>query len=369
MKTETIIGLGKGFFSNQEKVLLKDEELEASIFNYESGVSAVKLKNRYGYIIVLPYKGQQIWDAYFGNRSLRMRTNFKNPKNVDNFVYTYGAFLMHCGALRMGCPGPKDVHPLHGELPYVDFSNAELIFGKDNDGRYIGITGIYEYNKAFSAYYIAKPEILLNEKKCVLNVSIEIKNLSNYPMELMYMTHINFNPVNYGKIIQSVDWEKSSMEIRGNLPDNVSGSIQFNKLIDKLREDPKLTQIINPEDIYNPEVVFYFKNIKVDNNGFAHFLQKHPDGSSDYVSFNTKELDHGARWIVKNKDMKALGIVLPSTCDADGYIAEKEKGNIKEIKRKSSYRAIIKTGYLNKKETEQIEKLILLLIDNKIIET
>ena len=358
MKTETVIKLDKGYFTNQEKILLKNKELEISIFKYESGVSAVRLKNKYGYTIVLPYKGQQIWDAYFYNRSLRMKTNFRNPKNVDNFIYTYGAFLMHCGALRMGCPGPKDTHPLHGELPYADFSNAELIIGEDNNGKYIGVTGIYEYNKAFSAYYMAKPKVLLNENNCILDVSIDIKNLSNYPMELMYMAHINFNPVNYGKIIQSVCWEKNSMRIRENLPSNVSGSSQFDKLINKLRRDPKLTQIIKPEDIYDPEVVFYLENIKADSNGFAHFIQKHPDGSSDYVSFNTEELDHGTRWIVKNKDIAALGIILPSTCNADGYIAEKEKGNIKEIKSKSSYRAIVKTGYLNKEETEQMEKLI-----------
>ena len=180
-------------------------------------------------------------------------------------------------------------------------------------------------------------------------------------MELMYMIHINFNPVNYGKIIQSVDWKKDSMEISDNLPDDLNGPIQFNKSVDELREDPKLTQIIDPEDVYDPEVVFYLKNIKSGNDGFAHFIQKYPDGSSYYVSFNINELDHGARWIVKNKDMEALSIVLPSTCDADGYIAEKEKSNIKEIKGKASHRANMKTGYLNKEETGEIEKLITLI--------
>lgn len=360
---ETAIRLQKGFFTYDEESLARNDSLEISLFRYKSGVCAVRLRNRYGYIIVLPYRGQQIWDAYFSNRSLRMKTNFHDPRNVNNFLFTYGPFLMHCGALRMGCPGPEDDHPLHGELPYADFSEAELLMGENEDGRYIAISGLYEYNKAFSGYYVAKPSITMNESSSVVDVNIEIVNMSNYPMDLMYMAHINFKPVDFGRIVQCVRWDRVSMKMRKSLPGNLVSSNEYRRLVDRLAENPESTQDMKPEGVYDPEVVYYLDNILTDEDGFTYFMHKHPDGSADYVSFNTKELDHGTRWLVRNKDMQALGLVLPSTCDADGYSAEKKKGNVRRLEGKSTFRARIKTGYLKKEDATKVEDKISLILE------
>jgi hypothetical protein len=73
-------------------------------------------------------------------------------------------------------------------------------------------------------------------------------------------------------------------------------------------------------------------------------------------------LDHGTRWLVRNKDMRALGIVLPSTCDAEGYNAEKKKGNVRTLEGKGTFRASIKTGYLNKDDASKIEEKIRLIV-------
>jgi len=77
-----------------------------------------------------------------------MKSMFDEPKDVDFFLNTYGCFMMHCGAWRMGCPGPEDNHPLHGELPYAAYDTAEIIFDRDEKGEYIGITGAYSYDLA-----------------------------------------------------------------------------------------------------------------------------------------------------------------------------------------------------------------------------
>jgi hypothetical protein len=359
---ETTIRLQKEFFTHDEETLVKHGALEISLFKYKSGVRAARLKNRCGYIVVLPYTGQQIWDAYFYNRSLRMKTNFQNPRDITNFVFGYGAFLMHCGALRMGCPGPKDDHALHGELPCADFSDAELILGEEDNAKYVAISSEYEYNKAFSGYYKARPTITMNENGSILDVDIEIRNMSNYPMELMYMAHINFEPVDFGRIVQCVNWDTNSMRIRKDLPGDLVLSNEYRTLVDKLGDTPELTREMKPQDVYDPEVVYYLHNILADEDGFTHFIQKHPDGSADYVSFNTKQLDHGTRWLVKNKDMRALGIVLPSTCDAEGYNAEKEKGNVRTLEGKATFRASIRTGYLNKDDATKVEEKIRLIV-------
>jgi hypothetical protein len=359
---QTTIRLQKEFFTHNEETLVKHGALEISLFKYKSGVRAARLKNRCGYVVVLPYTGQQIWDAYFYNRSLRMKTNFQSPSDVSNFVFSYGPFLMHCGALRMGCPGPKDDHPLHGELPCGDFSDAELILGEKDDAKYVAISSAYEYNKAFSGYYKAIATVTMNENSSMLDVDIEIRNMSNYPMELMYMAHINFEPVDFGRIVQCVNWDTNSMRIRKDLPGDLVLSNEYRTLVDKLGDTPELTREMKPQDVYDPEVVYYLYNILADEDGFTHFIQMHPDGSADYVSFNTKQLDHGTRWLVKNKDMRALGIVLPSTCDAEGYNAEKEKGNVRTLEGKATFRASIRTGYLNKDDATKVEEKIRLIV-------
>ena len=243
----------------------------------------------------------------------------------------------------------------------ADFSDAELMLGEKDDAKYVTISGTYEYDKAFSAYYKARPTITMNENSSILDVGIEIRNMSNYPMELMYMAHVNFEPVDFGRIIQCVKWDRDSMKMRKALPGDLIPSNEYRILVDKLADRPELTREMKPQDVYDPEVVYYFDNILADEDGFTYFMQKHPDGSADYVSFDTKQLNHGTRWLVRNKDMRALGLVLPATCDAEGYTAEKEKGNVRTLEGKCTFRASMKTGYLNKDDAAKVEEKIRLI--------
>jgi len=158
-----------------------------------------------GILLSFLNKGQQIWDAVFHGRSLTMKSIFPQPRNVSSFLDTYGCFMMHCGALRMGCPGPDDDHPLHGELPYADYNEASIVFGEDKKGQYIGITGVYEHKRAFGDAYHAIPLVKLYEGSTIIDVSITVENLSNYAMELMYMCHFNFAIAKNAKIFQAAD--------------------------------------------------------------------------------------------------------------------------------------------------------------------
>ena len=352
----TRITLEKKFFPQKEKLFLSVEGMETSLFQYESGISAVKIKNELGYVIVLPFKGQMIWDVVFLGRRLTMRSPFKVPRNVSFFLDTYGCFAMHCGALRAGCPGPADTHPLHGELPYANYEKAELIVNEDKKGIYVGVTGIYEYNRAFGDHYQAQPFVKVYKNSSLIDISMHIVNLSSHPMELMYMSHINFRPVENGRIVQTVKW--SDMELRTSVPQHVRMSEESKKRFTKIKEDPRVTEIIKPEDVYDPEVVFFVHHPKVDNVGFAHYMQIHPDGSADYVGYKPKELDHCSRWIVRTKDHEALGIALPATCDAEGYTAEKKKGNVKILSPRGEFSASIIAGYLSREESSHMEEKI-----------
>ena len=357
MSEKGTVVLRKSSFTEAEKTFSSYGGLQVSTFCYESGVQAVKVANERGYITVLPYKGQQIWDAVFGGRSLAMKSLFPCPKNVSSFLDSYGCLMMHCGALRMGCPGPEDDHPLHGELPYADYREASLVFGENEGGRYIGVTGIYEYNKAFGDAYLAKPMVKLYEGSSVMEVSIRIDNMSRYPMELMYMCHFNFAIARNGRIFQTADWDNKSMLLRTSIPEHVKVSKRFLDFLERLKSDPTLTQIIRPEDEYFPEIVFFINNPSEDSDGWAHVMQMHEDGSADLVSQRPSELDHHARWILKSKNGEVMGI-LPATCDPEGHAAEKKKGNVREIPAEGSVEFTVKGGYLDKNESQAMRKHI-----------
>ena len=352
------VSLSRSSFTEREKILCEAGSVRASSFIFSTGVHALRLENHRGHIVVLPWQGQQVWDAVFNGRSLTMRTVFPEPVPTVNLLDSYGAFLYHCGALRMGTPGPKDTHPLHGELPTAPYQEAWLTFGEDEDGPWMGVEGAYSYAKAFGDKYRAVPSVKLHEKRTVLDISITIENLAHFPMDLMYMCHVNFLPAENGEIIQAAGWDTRDMAVRSSIPAHVKATPQFLSFLDSLSRNPGVTRILRPEDEYNPEIVFYIRNLKQDAAGLTHMLQKHPDGSSDYIGWDPKLLDHTVRWILMHADQKVIGMALPSTCDPEGYTAEKEKGNVRAIPPLGRATFSLKTGYLDADETRRMESAI-----------
>jgi hypothetical protein len=350
--------LQKNQFSDKERLLCELGQLKASSFLFDSGVHAVRVASPRGHIIVLPYQGQQIWDAVFDGRRLTMASFFPQPVSSTHLLDSYGAFLYHCGALRMGNPGPEDNHPLHGELPAAPYSEAWLIAGEDAGGTYLGVSGAFRYIKAFGDTYTAIPSVKLYENRTVLDVGMTIENHAHVPMDLMYMCHVNFLPAENGEIVQATGWDTKDMVLRSSIPSHVRPTPEFLAFMESLKKNPGVTRVLRPEDQYNPEIVFYVRNLKADARGMTHMLQKHPDGTSDYVGYNVKELDHTVRWILKHDDQKVNGMALPSTCDPEGYTAEKKKGNVRMIPALGKASFSVSTGYLNEAETKKMESTI-----------
>ena len=352
----------KEMFHYKEMELMKREALKASLFIFDSGIHAIKLENELGYITVLPYKGQQIWDAVFYGRSIKMLSKFDEPKNVESIANTYGCFMYHCGALRTGNPGKEDTHPLHGELPYANFDHPRLLFGEDEKGFYLAITGEFQYNDAFTSnYYRAYPIVKIHSQSSLLDISIQIDNLSDYPMEHMYMTHINFRPIDYGKMIQPVPWNTEFIKLRESIPTHskdIPMSKEYIQFVNTIKTNPERMQTILPEDPYFPELVIYLKSPKTDDRGWTHFLHVHPNGSGDYVSYRPDQLDHATRWIIRNRDREAYGFLLPGTCDPEGHTHEKAAGNVRIIPEKSSVKYHIIAGALDPNRTKEMQDKI-----------
>lgn len=356
MKPDGIFSLQADFFSGQERMLLDYGSLAASVFRYASGVCAVRLRNEVGELIVLPFQGQQIWSAQFLGRDLTMRSMFREPQPTRDYLANYGGFLLHCGATAMGTPSAQDTHPLHGELPNAPYQSATLQFGEDEQGAYLAVGGRYQHTIAFSYNYVAEPLVKLYAGSSLLRLSMHITNLAHTEMPLMYLAHINFRPVDQGRLIYSALPTPEHVRVRRGIPSHIKVKPGYREFVEELAEHPENHHVLKPGLAFDPEVVFFIDYL-ADDEGWAHSLQAHPDGSADYVRHRPEELNKGVRWICRTPDQDALGIVLPGTAEPEGYLAEMVKGNVRQLGPNEVFACQYEAGVLSAKEAGRVEDL------------
>ena len=273
---------------------------------------------------MLPFQGQQIWSAEMGRRNLTMKSMFTEPRPTQEYLATYGGFFVHCGATAMGVPSKEDTHPLHGELPNAPYQKAYLIVGQDEEGSFIGLGGQYQHTIAFNHNYAAEPQVRLYAGSTLFWLMLTINNLKNSEMELMYLAHINFRPVDHGRLVYSTPGTPQYVRVRTSIPSHIRPLPGYVEFIKELKGHPEKHHVLAPGLMFDPEVVFFIDYLP-DQDGWAHSMQVHPDGNADYVRHRPAQLDKGIRWICRTVDQDALGLVLPATAEPEGYLAEKAK--------------------------------------------
>ena len=354
---ETIIYLTPEFFGETERTLVQYGRLSATTWRYPSGVCGLRLANELGHLVFLPFQGQQIWSANFYGRELTMQSMFDAPRATRNYLETYGAFLVHCGAMAMGVPTAADSHPLHGELPNAPYQMAFLVLGEDDQGPYIGLGGQYQHTVAFTANYRAMPIVRMRAGSSLFYLNFTIYNLKSSEMELMYLAHINFRPVNYSHLVYSAPATPEHVRVRKSIPSHVHPKPGYREFLEELESHPEKHNVLSSDLLFDPEVVLTLDYL-ADEDGWAHTLQVHPDGSADYVRHRPAQLDKGVRWICRTADQDALGMILPATAEPEGYSAEKAKGNIKIIPAQQQFHTEIEMGALLPEQAEQVEHKI-----------
>jgi len=357
----TIIHLSPRVFAERDRPLVEHGPLIASSFRYESGVAGLRLNNELGELVILPFQGQQIWSARFDGRDLAMRSMFNQPNPTRAYLETYGGFLVHCGATAMGVPAGPDTHVLHGELPNAPYQKTWLIAGEDERGVYLAVGGAYEYTVAFSTHYVARPEVRLYAGASRFFVSISISNLKQTPMDLMYLAHVNFRPVDFGRLVYSAACTPATVRVRQSIPSHIRPLPGYAEFLAELAKHPERHNVLVPGLAFDPEVVFFIDYL-TDASGWAHSMQVHPDGSADYVAHRPAQLDHGVRWICRTPDQDALGLCLPATAEPEGYHAEKAKGNLKTLPGGATACFELETGYLRPAEAAQMEAQVTRLV-------
>jgi Domain of unknown function (DUF4432) len=346
------IHLQPDMFSPAERLLVEHGPWRASSFRFSSGVAALRITSDDCEVVMLPYQGQQIWRAQFRGRDLAMVSMFDQPHPTQDFLRTYGGFLIHCGVTAMGPPGPEDDHPPHGELPNAPFQSARLLVDDSVEGPTIGLSGDYRHTVGFRTNYTATPTVQLKGQGCIA-VSLVVENHKRTAMELMYLAHINFRPVNGARLYQSGLTGPAHERIRRSIPAHVSAPPGYRDLVSALAADPAPHHEMTAGQVYDPEVVFSIDYL-ADPQGWATSLQRLPDGSADFVRHRPAQLPHGVRWISRTPDQDCLGLVLPATAETEGLSAERAKGNVLQLPGEASFRCDYEIGVLNWEAVDRV---------------
>jgi hypothetical protein len=349
---KTTVALYPELFGGAERTLLESADFRVLAWTYPSGVKALALENNRGRVVVLPYQGQMVWSAVFDGCDLTMRNMFSQPRPSPTVIGTYGCFMFHSGLLRNGCPTPEDDHPLHGEMPCAPMDSAWLEVGEDA-GTYLRLGGEYEYVQGFGDHYRARPSVTLRAGSALFDVGMDVTNRAGTPMELMYMAHMNYAYVADGVFVEQLGVERT--RVRSSVPAHVKPTPAWSAYMADLTEDPTRLSTLNTPTLYDPEIVCFFDGVRADARGDAHFLLKHPDGPAFYTRYKPEQFDHAARWILHNADQQVAAFVLPATCEPEGYLAEKAKGNVRSLAAGESASFSVTTGYLAAGEVARLE--------------
>jgi len=348
------IDLEPHMFGPTETVLVRHRGLTASVFRYRSGVAGLRLANEAGHIAMLPFQGQQIWDAVFFGRRLTMSTPLEEPLPTEDFLRTYGGFLLHCGATAMGDPGPADRHPVHGELPNARYQRAQLLIGSDERGPFMSLTGSYRHLVAFGVHYTAQPTVRLREAGGRIEIEMHVRNVGHMPMDFMYLAHVNFRPTGGAQLIDTIPSDPQHLRLLSLRLEPPAG---YDRMIDALKRDIALHRRIEPDVVIVSELVLSCMPL-ADETGWAHAMQVLPDGSADFLSYRPDELDHCLRWTTRTGDMQALGMMLPATAEADGLVAERAKGHVRTLQPQQEFRCQVECGALESREATALQERI-----------
>lgn len=350
------INVYEHYFTESEKEICSFKSLSATLFTYKTGVKAIKIKNSKGSATILPYMGQMVWRADFNGVELAMKSIYSDPIPVTgSYSGSYGCFIMHCGLTAMGNPTERDNHPPHGELPIAKYDSVCILFGNDEGGNYIAVSGTYSHKFCYETNYDFTPTIKLYENQTNLKITASFTNNKDVPLEYYYLCHINHKPVDGAKLLYTAD--RKTIKVNKEVPDSYwdkQGAIATEKYLDALEKDASLMDNVGGENqAYKPEIVFSMK-YTADEKDKAYTMQLNPNGTAVYVIHNPKDLPVGTRWISRTEDEDAMGMVLPATAEHFGRTYCKEHNQQRYLNKGQTVTYTMETGLLDVDQAKEM---------------
>lgn len=327
----------KTSFSENEKIFLINENFTVTGFKYASGIEAIKISNQKGFVTILPFYGQIIWDAEFNGHSLKMKNMFSEPKIGTTIVDTYGCFAFHSGLIRNGCPSPEDDYLLHGEMPCANIDKAWL----ELDETSLTITGETEYVKGFGDHYLAQPAVTLYSNSSSFDIKMSVTNLASVEMPLQYMCHMNYCYEHNATFTQNIP--DSAIVLRETIPAHVKPTPKWLAFNEDIKQGKYCLRKLDNDVMYDPEIVFFMDNLAQYQENLEYKMTS-PGGYSYVTKFSSKDFNYATRWILFNEDQQVGAFVLPATCRPEGYLAAKKAGSLIMLKPKETKHFCVTTG-------------------------
>ena len=314
--------LPHSLFTTDPSVVAESGSFKVTASIYPTGIETLRIENSRGYLEVLPYMGQIIWDAFFDGHTLRMENMFTQPHPCKEIVDTYGCFAFHSGLLSAGCPSPEDTHQLHGEFPTTTMDSAWLEF----DGDDVHLVSSYEYTQGFGHHYLAQPSVRMSSGSAMFDINLKVTNLSNYsPMPLQYMCHMNYAFVENGVMRQSLP--QGVFQLRRTIPAHVQPTERWTEINEDIISGKIDADSLKYAEEFDPEIVFFADDLRQYGERVT-FELSGPDGVTFETSFATDDFPVATRWILVNPDQKVAAFVLPGTSRPEGFLAAQAAGTL-----------------------------------------
>jgi len=319
-----IVNLSSEQFTSQPRLVLEHGGFTVHAFRFPSGVEALDVRNRVGRAVLLPFQGQQIWDAEFLGRRLTMATDVDQPQPSRDYLCAYGAFFIHCGGTALGNPAADDDHPLHGELPNLPYARAWIETGADEQGAWIELCGEGTEDLDGLPGLAMRPSLRMYDRDAMFHMSFELENRSAAPLPVFYLGHVNFRPRDNARIVDAPPVPATGQFVRTpNLSNDTPAEIvAWHRAVNA---DPDHYRLVRPDEGVEPEFVATFRS-PASADGWACAMQVHPDGTMDVVRHRPEELPYTVRWMVRQGRRQALGFALPANAFPDGRAAALRDG-------------------------------------------
>ncbi|WP_274631265.1 DUF4432 family protein [Arvimicrobium flavum] len=346
----TTLHLFKDMFSRERRLVLEHGAIRVHAFKYASGIEALEISTGAARFTLLPFKGQQIWDAWVGDRRLTMQSVFDAPIDTREFRKTYGAFFVHCGGTAIGSPQAGEHHLPHGELPNIPFDRAHLLLGTEDGEHFVESSGVASDREAFSHAFEFRPTLRFFEGRADVYCTVTIENVGGDHMPCMYLGHVNFAPVPAARLSDggndaAYTWAKPS------LPSTAPQSVH--DWHDRVSSDFSQHRLVGTDDRVEPEFV---KTLKLPSgaDGWTHSAQLLADGSADFVSWQPADLPYAVRWITRASERQAMGFALPATAGPEGREAARQKGDLFYLDPGGRFTTQMRFGALRRDEANQL---------------
>lgn len=328
--------------------------MTASLSRYATGIEALTITTPRGWVQLLPWLGQMIWDAQFDGVRLTMGSPFDAPRPARVIVETYGCLAFHSGLLRNGCPGPDDDHLLHGEMACATMDSARIEVGQDDHGPFMRLAGHVDHIMGFGPNYRAEPSVTVRPDATVFDMAMRVTNRSYAPMDLMYMAHANFGFVPGGCIHQGAPYSPDRTRVRTAIPAHVPATPTYRGFLDELAQDPARMQRLDQPERYDPEQVFYIENPGVDGAGLTHLMLQRPEGDGFTMTYAPEGFPKLVRWVLVNGDAQVAAFALPSTCYPEGFASEQAAGRVRRLGPAEVAEFSVSMGYADRAAAQQM---------------